>query len=60
MKLSEQDVIHGIWMLENQLNTASDLARFWMVVGPNPFRYPFPERKNPWYRGLEDEMRKML
>lgn len=31
MKISEQDIVHGVWMLDNQIETPADLVALWSL-----------------------------
>lgn len=49
MKISEEDILHGIWMLEHQIQRPEDLIRFWKLFGPAVEEYPRIERMRDWY-----------
>ena len=50
MKILEEDVLHGIWMLDNQFDTADDMIAFWRLYGPWTEKYPSIERMRDWFR----------
>lgn len=53
MRILEQDVVHGVWMLRHQISTANDLINFWMLFGPSIERGPSIEQVAPsWHKGL--------
>lgn len=53
MKIFEEDVLHGIWMLRNQIATAEDLISFWKLFGPCIERGPVIEQVYPsWDKGF--------
>lgn len=54
MRILEEDVMHGLWMLSNQISGVDDLVRFWKLFGPSIERGPSIEEVQPiWHSGLK-------
>lgn len=54
MKISEQDLIHGLWMLENQINSPFELVALWSMFPRETWgTSPSIEDTPDWRSGLE-------
>jgi hypothetical protein len=55
LKFSEQEILHDIWMLENQFETAFEFIAFWLLFPTKRGTGPAIEKVSPnWFEGLRE------